>query len=61
MGSLAARQWLGEARVQWLAARAAAECVPVTDRDRKLDVNGWHADDVIAARRNEIELPDAPP
>jgi predicted RNA-binding Zn-ribbon protein involved in translation (DUF1610 family) len=50
-----------EERAQWLATRAAAEGVPVTQRDRELVTNGWYADDVIAARRNEIELPDLPP
>lgn len=35
--------------------------IEITDRDRELVANGWHPDDVIAARRNGIALPDKPP
>lgn len=34
--------------------------IEITARDRQLVANGWHPDDVIAARRNGIELPDRP-
>jgi hypothetical protein len=35
--------------------------IEVTERDHELVANGWHPDDVIAARRNGIVLPDRPP
>ena len=35
--------------------------IELTLRDRELVANGWHPDDLIAARRNGIEIPDKPP
>jgi len=42
------------------ARRRRAGQIVTTERDRQLVANGWHPDDVIAARRNGIELPDKP-
>jgi hypothetical protein len=39
--------------------RRAAQ-IDLTNRDRELVANGWNPEDVIAARRNGIELPDKP-
>ena len=42
------------------AIRRRASQVELTERDRQLVANGWQPDDVIAARRNGIDLPDLP-
>ena len=34
--------------------------IELTERDRELVANGWHPADVMAARRNGINLPDKP-
>jgi hypothetical protein len=41
--------------------RRAAAQIEITPRDHVLVANGWHPDDVMAARRNGIELSDNPP
>ncbi len=43
------------------ARRRRAAQIEITPRDHELVANGWHPDDVIAARTNDIELSDKPP
>jgi hypothetical protein len=43
------------------ARRRRATEVQLRPRDHELVANGWHPDDVMAARRNGIELSDKPP
>jgi len=48
-----------EAREFWRGGGTTRH-IELTARDRELVANGWHPDDVIAARRNGIALPDKP-